>query len=249
MTSPSEKRELRSVSLDKSKIPQSNLESWLLSNKCKFKKSAMFNFMKNYQKEKLFGGDSIYKILSQDDQLSSLPKFLSQKEIIESVHDSNFPKNFKNITLEPKLIRSIALLISREIKLSGWLNEQYISKLFEVNSGEINSIFSFGESLTSKLAYFLNIRHKTETSEDEIDSLVCRIERFSGSVKLVSNLFCSVRKKKFTFSNLPDANLLLSNVLPVVHNRKSSLPKNKNKGIKTDTKKGFLIYSKNAFQI
>ena len=222
------------VSLSDLKINQKQLETWLAKYNCKFKKSAIFNFYKQYKNNFAFGADSILRILLQDNQLSDISEFKSRSQMIQILPEGL--TDLKTANLNKNILKGLALLVKQEISLSGWLNEQYISKLFEVNSGEINALFNFGETSRSKISYFLNIRHKTDTSQKEIQNLVSRIERYSDGLVLVSNIFCSVRKKKFTFSQLPDANLLLSNILPLNKKRRASL--SKGGLVKAEFKKG-----------
>ena len=174
---------------------KSDFEDFLETFNKSFTKSGMFNLMNFYKGPNGFSPASIRKILSPNEDLMNL--------------NWEFDLNKNQLKIKKSVLKKIASIISKECKFVGWLNQNYLNRLFNTDSDEIDKIFSKGSTLLAKLIFFFNSRHKQNIEEELIILLIDRIKRFSSNDLKVSNLFCYVKPKNVTFSNINQKNKLL----------------------------------------
>ena len=225
-----EKRKLKSIegtlpleiSPDNFVFNKSDFEEFLDSFNRSYSKSGMYNLVNFYKGPQGFSLGSILKLLSPNEDLNSI----SWENYLE--------KNKEYVKIKKSILSKISTIISKECKFVGWLNQNYLNRLFNIDVLEIDGVFNKGTTLLAKLIFFFNSLHKQKIDEDLIMLLVNRIERFSNSDLKISNLFYYVKPKNVTFSNINQKNNLLK------YNRKNlnmltiGLNKNRKASVKID---------------
>jgi hypothetical protein len=180
---------------------QKDLEDFLDKFKRDYSKSGLFNLVNYYKGIHGFTIKSFERVFTMSEELNQFVwENESRCEITVQYDESLLPK---------KVQSKIARLLSKECKLVGWLNQNYLNRLFNVDMCEIENTFHKGTTILAKLSFFFNSLHKQKISEDDIMLLVHRIERISRGDPQVSNLFCYVKPRNVTFSNISQKNKLL----------------------------------------
>jgi hypothetical protein len=174
-----------------------DFEDFLDKFKRSYTKSGMYNLVNHYKGIKGFNQASIGKLL------------ISNKDFDSFSWDLAVNPDYMDNKISKKILSKIASLLSKECKFVGWLNKNFLNRLFNIDTQEINDLFHKGSTILAKLSFFLNSRHKKKVDEESIMLLVNRIQRFSREEQLVSNLFCYVKPRNVTFSNINQKNHLL----------------------------------------
>lgn len=183
--------------IDKFIFNSKDFEDFLTRFKRPFTKSGMYNLVNHYKGLRGFGPASLARLFAPNEDLDLI--------------SWNLELDLATVSgeIDKKVLRCIATLLCKECKFIGWINKNFLNRLFNIDSSEIDKVFERGASLLAKLIFFFNKLHKQKVKEDLIMMLVNRIDRFSFDEQKVSNLFFYVKPRNVTFSNINQKNNLL----------------------------------------
>lgn len=209
--------------LDKFIFNSKDLEDFLTRFKRPFTKSGMYNLINHYKGPRGFAPASLARLFApnEDLQLCSWDLAMGSGSL--------------STEIDKKVLGRVATLVSKECKFVGWLNKNFLNRLFNIDSSEIDKVFDRGATLLAKLVFFFNKLHKQKVKEDMIMLLVRRVDRFSFDEQKISNLFFYVKPRNVTFSNISQKNNLLKFNMQNLNMLAIGLNQNKKAKLKPNT--------------